>query len=71
MQFFNLPTIELIGSALALVFAALAIRVVYQQYRRPKFLYGSRQSVATIQRARRIKTFESREELESRHFVPN
>jgi hypothetical protein len=71
MQIFNIPNIELIGSAFGLFFVALAIRAVYQKYRRPKFLYGERQSVSKIQRARRMKMLDTREDLESRHFLPN
>jgi hypothetical protein len=71
MQIFNISNIDLIGSALGLFLVALVIRAVFQKYHRPKFLYGAHQSVSNIQRARRMKMLDTREDLESRHFLPN
>ena len=67
----NIPHIDLIAGGVAFVFVAFAIRALYSKYRRPKFLYGERQSVAQIQRARRMKTLDTREDFESRHFSPS
>ncbi len=51
-----------IGLALFLIFTLALGRALYMRNRRPKFLYGKRQSVALVQRARRAR-FETREEL--------
>jgi hypothetical protein len=64
-----IPDIDLIAAAAALVLIAIAVRVAYRR-RRPKFLYGENQSVARVQQTRRLRTFEVKEDLESRHFSP-
>jgi hypothetical protein len=65
-----IPNADLLVAAAVFLVALAAVRVAYRR-RRPKFLYGEDQSVARVQQARRIKTFEVREDLESRHFSPS
>jgi len=57
-------------AGVALMATAVVVRLALRR-RRPKFLYGDRQSVAQIQQARRLKMFTVRDELESQHFSPS
>jgi len=66
----SIPDADLLVAAAVVLIALGAVRIAYRR-RRPKFLYGERQSVAQVQQARRIRTFEVREDLDNRHFSPS
>jgi hypothetical protein len=66
----NLPNLDLMLAASALSAVAVGVRFALRR-RRPKFLYGERQSVASIQQARRHKTFTVKDDFDSQRLSPS